>query len=414
MNKRVRARLFVILCVTIVSIYLFAGLPPSVAKMRDRIHLGLDLQGGILIELQVVTDDAIKAETDHTIEAVRKFLQEEAIAVRQITRVGVDRLEATGINPAKDTEFRHHIAEKLEDWDVIPVTGGVPNTYTVALKPNRESALREQSVDQAMNVIRNRIDTMGVVEPTIQRKGGAGAYQILVELPGVGDPDRVKKIMQSTALLEVRLVDSGPFATEADVRQHYEGTVPDELDVLPSKERGANPAGFYAVRRVAAITGRDLRGAFPSRDEYGHPAVGFNLNADGAQRFAHITEENIGKLLAIVLDNKIQSVATVHQRISDSGIIEGGPAGFSPQEAQDLALVLRSGSLPASIKYLMEQKVSATLGTESIRKGVTAAAIALVAVAAFMLFYYRLSGVNATIAMILNIVICLEQSPTSE
>ena len=151
MNKRVRARLLVIFCVTIFSVYLFAGFPPSAARIKDRIHLGLDLQGGIHLELEVVTDDAIKAETDQTIQSVRSFLQRENIRFQQITRTGINRLAATGIDPARDSDFRRYVTGNLPDWDVISNTSDVLNAYTVGLKPNRESALREQSVDQAMN-----------------------------------------------------------------------------------------------------------------------------------------------------------------------------------------------------------------------------------------------------------------------
>jgi preprotein translocase subunit SecD len=406
MNKRVRARLLVILLITSLSIYLFAGFPPSAARMKDRIHLGLDLQGGILLVLEVVTDDAIKAGTDQTIDTVRAFLQKEHIGFRQVMRGGIARIVAAGVDSARDSDFRLFITERLPDWDAVSRRSDASD-YTVALKPNRESALREQSVNEAINVIRNRIDRLGVTEPTIQRQGGAGTYQISVQLPGVGDPDRVKNIIQSTALLEMKLVDGGPFPNKAAAMLRYGGALSPDLDLLPSMERAADSQAFYAVHRVAAITGRDLRDAYSTRDDNGHPAVGFNLKADGAQRFARLTEGNIGKQLAIVLDNKIQSAPTVEMRISDSGIIRGGPEGFAPQQAQDLALTLRSGALPASLKYLQEEKVSATLGAYSIHAGVTSATVALVAVALFMLFYYRLPGVNAIVAMMLNLVILL-------
>src|SRR5439155_19351993 len=167
----------------------------------------------------------------------------------------------------------------------------------------------------------------------------------------------------------------------------------------------AGSTAHYVVERVAAVSGRDLKGAFPSRDENGRPAVSFNLNADGAQKFGRVTESNIGKQLAIVLDGRIQSAPRINGRISDNGIITGGAAGFAPQAAQDLALVLKSGALPASIKYLDEEVVGPSLGADSIRAGLIASIVALISVVVFMLFYYRLSGVNATIAMMLNLVI---------
>jgi preprotein translocase subunit SecD len=159
------------------------------------------------------------------------------------------------------------------------------------------------------------------------------------------------------------------------------------------------------VQQVAAVSGRDLKGAYPSRDENGRPAVSFNLNADGAQRMGRVTEENVGKMLAIVLDKRIQSAPRINSRITDSGIITGGAGGFAPQAAQDLALVLKSGALPASIIYQDEEVVGPSLGADSIRAGIIAAVVALTSVVIFMLFYYRLSGVNATIAMVLNLIV---------
>jgi len=402
MNKRVRARFLIILGVTVLSIALFAGFPPTIAKMKQKVQLGLDLRGGTHLVLQVVTDDAIRAETDQAIESLRQQLQRDNIIFRQLTRTQNNTFQAVGVDPAKDSDFRRILNERFTEWDLISTAGEVPNTYTIRLKPAQEQAYRDQSVDQAINTIRNRIDAMGVGETVIQKHGGPGENEILVQLPGVDDPARVKNIMQSTALLELKLVDSGPFPSAAAAAQNYGGIV------LPSVERGVPSGGegsFYVVQRVASISGRDLKGAYPSRDENGRPAVSFNLNADGAQRFGRVTEENIGKMLAIVLDGRIQSAPRINGRITDSGIITGGATGFAPQAAQDLSLVLRSGALPASIKYLDEEVVGPTLGADSIRAGLTAAIVALVSVVVFMLFYYRLAGVNATIAMILNLVI---------
>ena len=300
-----RTRFLIILGVTVLSIALFAGFPPSVAKMKEKVHLGLDLRGGTHLVLQVVTDDAIRAETDQAIEGLRQQLQRGNIIFRQLTRTQNNTLQAVGVDPSKDSDFRRILNERFTEWDLISTAGEVPNTYTIRLKPAQEQAYRDQSVDQAINTIRNRIDAMGVGETVIQKHGGPGENEILVQLPGVDDPARVKNIMQSTALLELKLVDSGPFPSAAAAAQNYGGIVPANLEVLPSVERGVPSGGegsFYVVQRVASISGRDLKGAYPSRDENGRPAVSFNLNADGAQRFGRVTEENIGKMLAIVLD----------------------------------------------------------------------------------------------------------------
>lgn len=408
MNKRIRTRFVIILAITALSISLFAGFPPSIAKMKEKVKLGLDLKGGTNLVLQVVTDDAIRAETDQALESVRQQLQRENIVFRQLTRTQNNEFKAIGVDPNKDADFRRILGERFLEWDLVSTAGDVPNTYTMRLKAANDQTFRTQSVDQAINTIRNRIDQLGVGEVNIQKHGGPGEDEILVQLPGVDDPARVKGIMQSTALLELRLVDNGPFATQAQALQSYNGVLPGNLEILPSVERGATTDGegtYYVVQRVASISGRDLKGAYPSRDENGRPAVSFNLTADGASRFGRVTEENIGKMLAIVLDGRIQSAPRINGRITDSGIITGGAGGFAPQAAQDLALVLRSGALPASIKYLEEEVVGPSLGADSIRAGLTAAVVALLAVVIFMLAYYRLSGVNATVAMVLNLVI---------
>jgi preprotein translocase subunit SecD len=404
MNGRIRTRLIVIASITLLSIYLFAGFPPAPSKMNNNIRLGLDLKGGILLVLQVVTDDAVRAETDQAAENVRSVLQQQNILFQQLSRSSADRFVLTGVDTRREAQFRKATAE-MTDWDLR--TGDVPNMYVFSLKPGREAAIRDQAVEQAMNTIRNRVDQLGVVEPVIQRYGGAEGHQILARLPGIDDTTRVKDVIQATALLELKLVDSGPFASEAAATANYGPTLPADLEVLSASGGGPSARTYYVVRRAASVTGRDLKTAYASRDGNGHTAVTFNLTADGARRFSRLTEENLGRKLGIVLDGKVQSAPTIQARISDSGIIEGGPAGFVPREAQDLALVLRSGALPASIRYLTEEVVGPDLGADSIHSGVTAVVVALISVAVFMVFYYRMAGINAVAAMMLNIVILL-------
>jgi preprotein translocase subunit SecD len=405
MNKQIRTRLLIILGITALSVILFAGLPPSVAKMKEKINLGLDLRGGTHLVLQVVTEDAVRTNTDGSSESFRTLLTENNIIVRQMTRTADNEFRAIGVDPAKDADVRRILNESFSDWDLVSTAGEVPNTYTVRLKPNVAQLLRDQAVDQALQTIRNRVDELGVAEPTLQKHGGPGEYEILVQLPGMTDPARVKNIIKSTALLELKLVQGGPYSNQAEAIQSFGGVVPGNLEILPSSERDVTGDRFYAVQRVAAVSGRDLKGAGASRDENGRPAVSFNLTADGASRFGRLTGENIGKQLAIVLDGRIQSAPTINGRITDNGIITGGPTGFAPQEAQDLALVLRSGALPASMNYLEERVVGPSLGADSIRKGLYASIAALVGVVVFMLIYYRWAGVNAAISMALNLII---------
>jgi preprotein translocase subunit SecD len=208
--------------------------------------------------------------------------------------------------------------------------------------------------------------------------------------------NRAKEIIRSTALLELKQVEQGPFPDDASARQAYAGNPPPDIQILPGTLEGApgQPAstGYYAVRRVAAVTGRDLRTARPTLDENNRPAVSFSLNNEGARKFGMFTQANIGKQLAIVMDNRVVSAPQIQSRIDDEGRITGT---FTNQEAQDLSLVLRSGALPASLTYLEERTVGPSLGADSVRAGVTAAGGGLLLVTLFMLFYYKLAGFNA-------------------
>ncbi|MCI0404417.1 MAG: protein translocase subunit SecD, partial [Acidobacteria bacterium] len=238
---------------------------------------------------------------------------------------------------------------------------------------------------------------------------GRGEWEILVQLPGVDDPARVKSILQSTAILEIKLVQDGPFASESEALGKYGGILPPDT-VLVQEAPGVsqNTAGpqWYLVDRSAVVSGTDLRTARAevNPETPGSYQVSFGLSRDAASRFGPFTERNRGRPLCIVLDNRIRSVATIQSRIDDSGRITGT---FTLQEASDLALVLQSGSLPASIKYLEERAVGPSLGADSIRAGFTAVVVGFVAVVSFMLFYYRFSGVNAIVSLLLNLLILM-------
>jgi preprotein translocase subunit SecD len=268
--------------------------------MREKIRLGLDLQGGIHLVLEVVTDDAIRLNTDEAMESFQRDLQENGVTpARQMTRTADNEFQAVGVDVNRDSDVRRILNERYLDWDLVSTQGEVPNTYTLRLKSNVADLLRDQSVDQAIQTIRNRIDELGVAEPVIQRRGGAGEYEILVQLPGMTDPARAKNIIKSTAQLALKLVESGPFASQAAALQNYGGILPGNLELLPSIERVDPTAGtsYYVVQRSTGISGRDLKSAFTSRDENGRPAVSFTLNAEGAGRFGRLTESNIRRPL---------------------------------------------------------------------------------------------------------------------
>ena len=264
--------------------------------------------------------------------------------------------------------------------------------------------MREEAVVQARQTIERRVNELGVAEPSIAQQGANGD-QILVQLPGVADVERAKSIIGSPGLLELKIVEQGPMPTKEDLL--VGGQAPAGMDVIPGnadKTGGSGGTIYYLVRKVAAVTGKDLRNARPTLDENNQPAVSFTLNQDGARRFGQVTASSIGRQLAIILDNRVFSAPTIEGRITDQGRITGS---FTQQEAQDLSLVLRSGALPASLTYLEERTIGPSLGADSIRSGVLASIVGLVLVVVFMLFYYRLSGVNAVIAMLLNLIILL-------
>jgi len=378
MKRRIRVRFLVIACVTALSLGLFA---------TRGINLGLDLKGGVQLGLQVVTDDAVRGVTDRAIQS----LEANAQAVRN----GVDQFTVTNTDSAV-------LSERLRDWDASPATtDGVP-TYRMHLKPSIELQIRNDAVVDTMHVIQNRLDKLGVGEMTIQRSGKLDAYQILVQLPGARDPEQVKRLIHTTAVLEFKLVDFGPFPSVETVTQNYGSSLPAHMELVSDAEHR-----YYVVERSQSISGSDLKDAFRSHDDTGRPAVGFALTPDGSRRFGHLTEEHIGKLLAVILDGHVQSVAEIENPITDSGIIKGGSGGFTSKQVDDLVLVLKSGALPASSHYIQEEVVGPSLGADSIRSGMRAACVAIVAVIAFMLFYYRWSGVNAVTAMLLNIAILM-------
>ena len=395
MNKVFSWKLGVIVAVLALSVFMFY--PPD-----KKVKLGLDLKGGVHLVMRVQTDDALKVETEAVAERLREELATRNIAVANVTAEPPARIVVSGVPTAQDQEFRR-IAEDqtAANYDRASGAGGA---YTFTMKPNVERTLRDESVKQALQTIERRVNDLGVAEPVVAPHGTAND-QILVQLPGVTDVNRAKEIIRSTALLELKIVEAGPNAAREALLQPYGGTVPSNMDVVSGVPERGNPGTvFYLVRKAAAITGRDLRNARPSLDENNQPAVSFSLNNDGAAKFGRVTQENIGRQLAIILDGRVQSAPVIQSRINDEGRITGV---FTQQEVADLSLVLRSGALPASLTYLEERTVGPSLGADSIRAGVLASLTGLGFVALFMLFYYRLAGINAILSVAMNLVVLL-------
>jgi preprotein translocase subunit SecD len=408
MNKNIRWKLLTSLAVFV--IFFAVGVYPILAQRyhlplpgflaAKQLKLGLDLKGGVHLVLRVQTDDALKMTTTTTSEQLREALKSATIPVTSIAVTSPTSFRVEGIPQDKDAEF----TRLADDQTAVNFerNSGAGGTYDFTMRPNIAATMREQAVTQARETIDRRVNELGVAEPNISLYGQT-ADQILVQLPGVTDVARAKEIIRNTAVLELKIVEAGPAPSQEALLQQFGGKVPEEMMVL----QGAAASGdssFYLVRKVAAVTGRDLRAARTTIDENNRPAVGFSLTNEGARKFGKVTGENIGRLLAIVLDNRIVSAARIETRINDEGRITGT---FTPQQVADLALVLRTGALPAGLTYLEEQVIGPSLGADSIRSGVTASLVGLLLVVGFMLIYYRLSGVNAVVALIFNLVILL-------
>jgi preprotein translocase subunit SecD len=361
-----------------------------------KIKRGLDLKGGIHLALQVMTDDSINIETDQEISRLEELLKKNSITFQKVTKEGLGRIAVQGVMADQEGKTRDLFDEYSRDWEY----GFSGDRANLNLKPLAVQFLRDQSVVQAQQTIDNRVNALGVAEPLIQRQG---SDQIVVELPGVDDPERVKELIKVTAVLEWKLVKAGPAADEATLLQATNGQVPDDAEVIkgdPKRGQG----GFYLVDKVAVVTGKDLRTIRQTTDEWNNAAVSFSLNADGGARFEQATGENIGKQIAIILDKKVQSAPVVETKImrAQGGIIRGR---FTAQEAEDLVVVLKAGALPAGIRYLEERTIGPALGADSIRQGLMAGLVAVVAIMAFLIVFYKFSGINALVALLLNVLI---------
>ncbi len=403
-----------IIAVLLVFVYGIFGIPSSfsgsglAAALLQRINLGLDLKGGTHLILQVQVNDAVNVDAQQAIERLKAALRTRNIAFADIAQAdpanNPDHIVVKGVSADHSSDLRDIVNTDLTEYNL---SSGAQDTYTVSMKPSQLTQLKNRAVQQAIETIRNRIDQLGVSEPVIEEHG-LGQYQILVQLPGVDDPARVKSIMQSTAMLEIRQAFGGPYSNEQDALSANNGVLPPGTVLLPGKSSGETGGEshqvWYVVSRSAAVTGRDLRDATASRDENSRPDVSFQLTNEGGRRFAAFTGSHVGDKLAVVLDNKVQEVATIQEQIHDSGVINGR---FSEQETKDLAMILRSGALPASIHYLEDRTVGPSLGADSIRDGVRAAVIGMLAVLVFMLVYYHGAGINADVALILNLIILL-------
>ena len=399
MQKNINGRILAIIAILLVFLYGIVGIPHGSLKqtLTDRIHLGLDLRGGTHLVLQVHTAEAVAANSDNDLVRAQAAVAKVAPAAK-VTKPDATQpvITITGVPTGSQQAVRDALsATEFSAYDLASSGDG----FKMSMKFAEIKDLRERTLDTSIETIRSRVDSLGVAEPVIQ-KYGLGEDQILVELPGIDDPDRVHGVIQSTARLEIHEVTGGPFANEQDGQMQLQ---PDSILVQGGNTLGDN--SFWSLKRIAIVQGPDFRDARAGQDEAGRPDVNFTLTTGAGDRFYQYTSTSIGKQMAIVLDNKVREVASINGAIRDQGQISGG--GFNKQTANDLSLMLRTGSLPASITYLEQHSVGPSLGAESIRQGVVASVVGMLAVMVFMLIYYRAAGINADLALLLNLIILL-------
>jgi preprotein translocase subunit SecD len=346
------------------------------------VNLGLDLKGGISMLLEPDMDYALSQEYERYAKDIEEKIRAAGINVLDLV-VQKDGIKVE-ILDQKDTQKVSQIIQKdFPRFAVVSTSKGEP---LIKFKEEEIDKLKESMVGQTVEVLRKRIDELGVVQPVITK---VGQGRVLVELPGVLDIERAKSIVGRTALLELKLVvDSGP-------KEELEKKLTKDTELLPSK----NPNEWFLVEKLPVITGADLKTAYTSTDEFGAPAVTFELTDRGAKLFGTATEKNIGRRLAIVLDKKVMSAPVIRSRISDRGQITGQ---FTPEEAKELAIVLRAGALPTNVKFLQETVVGPSLGRDAIQQSIKGGTVAFVLLVILLLVRYKTAGITANLSILLN------------
>ena len=423
MNKNLRTRGIVIAVITIGCLIILFGpwnkqpgyarsagdfFKPAKLKQNlgENIRLGLDLKGGTHLVMQVQAEEAIVTITNNNVQKGKDDLKKDSIQYTDIKSPAPGLIVVENPNPADHEKIREKFFTFMpsDGWDYS--TSSSPSSVTFKLTNRYANQIRKDATEQAKTIIEQRINAFGVAEPTVQLRGREEDHQILLQMPGVDNPERVKELLKTGARLEIRAVNGQRYSTVEEANAALAGDT--NKEVLPYREKkadGTTDSGFYVIDKLAVIDGSDLREARGIRNQQGFGFyVAFSLKPTGSEKFGNWTENNINNYLAVVLNNEIRSVAVVRNKITDSGQIEGN---FTQQQAEDLGLVLRSGALPAGITYIEERTVGPSLGADSIRQGILASVVGLGLVILFMLFYYKMSGVNAVVALVLNLIILL-------
>jgi preprotein translocase subunit SecD len=415
MQTNLKVRSVVIVVVILACVYGIIGFPTSLAAIQknfsNNIRLGLDLKGGSQLVLEVQVQDAVKADALQAAERLKEALRKQNIPygsmdvndVNSVSQADQVALTVKGIPAMQSSAFRGIVGDNFPTYNLTALNA---TDYQMKLKPTELIALEKDTVQRSIDTIGNRIDQLGLAEKSVQQYGGAGSeFQVMVQLPGVDDPARVRELIGTAAVLEIDDVKDGPYPSrDAGLSQHG-GILPLNTKLVKAKPRGTSEGEqWYLVGKNPVVSGQEMRNARPSQGDVRGWETDFTLSPDAGKRFGRYTEANINNRLAVVLDNQAVSVATIENKIEDSGRITG--LG-SQDEAVDLSRYLRSGALPAGIKYGEERTIGASLGADSIHEGFVAGAAGLAAVVIIMLVYYRRSGINAVLALLLNAIILL-------
>ena len=409
MDTRLKWRIILILIVISISCFYLA---PSIFKLPSwwestfpskKISLGLDLQGGMHLLLEVESEKALSNTIDRIVSDLKDILLKERIPFRQVDRVETDKLLVELLDPAYKENFGELLKERFPNLEKLTFDEeeGIV-AYTLGLTSENKEYLKRLAVDQGLETIRNRIDEFGVSEPTVQKQSGD---RILIQLPGIKDPKRAIDLIAKTALLEFKIVNDDYDVTTAV----KENKPPPGCEILYSKREDKKTGEItkkpFLLKKRTMLTGEHLINARVNFDQFNMPYVGIAFDSLGAKRFERVTGENIKKRMAIILDNNVYSAPVIQDKIS------GGRAqitgNFTMDEARDLAIVLRAGSLPAPVRILEQRTVGPSLGQDSINQGVKSILIGGTVVVVFMMIYYLLSGAIANAALCLNILIIL-------
>jgi preprotein translocase subunit SecD len=433
-NSSIKIRAIIILVVTLVGIYLVIGPRGTLTKqdfswagikqnLAENVNLGLDLKGGSHLVMRVKTDEYLKTLTENNAQAALTALQDANVAVAGDTIVAENGNYSVAITAQDAAQTQSVIDEAEKKVDFVNWTKSTSGpTVTWTLPSQMQTILKNQAVEQALKIIESRINLLGVKEPTLQRHGAESSGQVLLQMPGVDDPERVKAMIGAESRLELVKVVSPPSpapvqtypseqaalaaAGGAPNRKVFEYLDRDATPPAAATPNAPPPKQYVVVEYPAVVDGSELRDANAvsrtgNESDY---QIAFSLKPGGAAKFGDWTSKNLNNYMGVVLNDQVKSVAYIKSRIDDQGEISGK---FTKSDADDLALTLRSGALPAKIEYQEERTVGPSLGADSIRAGVTASVAGLIFIVIFMLFYYRGSGINAVIALILNLVLTL-------